>query len=116
MPFAEPRALFLLLLVPVLGFFFVLVRMRRSRLLKRFGEETLVARLVEAPGTLRWTLRMILLLLGTTFLALALARPQWGKKVEEVRRRGVDVIIAMDVSNSMLAGDVKPSRLPRVPR
>jgi Ca-activated chloride channel homolog len=113
MPFAEPRALFLLLLVPVLAFFFVLVRVRRTRLLRRFGEEALVARLVQAPGTVRWTLRMILLLLGTTFLALALARPQWGKKVEEVRRRGVDVIIAMDVSNSMLAEDVKPSRLAR---
>jgi Ca-activated chloride channel family protein len=53
------------------------------------------------------------MLLAGTFLVLALARPQWGAKVEEVRRKGVDVIIAMDVSASMLAEDVKPSRLAR---
>jgi Ca-activated chloride channel family protein len=97
----------------LLGLFFALVRLRRGRLLKRFGEEALVSRLLQTPGTGRWTIRVTLLLLGTAFLAVALARPQWGKKIEEVRRRGVDVIIGMDVSNSMLAEDVKPSRLAR---
>ncbi|PYQ15009.1 MAG: hypothetical protein DMH00_00365 [Acidobacteria bacterium] len=113
MPFAEPRALLLLLLIPFLGILLTLVRIRRRRLLQRFGQEELVTRLVEAPGGGRWLVRVALLLLGTAFLSLALARPQWGPKVEEVRRQGVDVVIAMDVSNSMLAEDVKPSRLAR---
>jgi len=112
-PFAEPRALLLLLLIPFLGILLTLVRIRRRRLLQRFGQEELVTRLVEAPGGGRWLVRVALLLLGTAFLSLALARPQWGPKVEEVRRQGVDVVIAMDVSNSMLAEDVKPSRLAR---
>ena len=113
MPFGEPRALLLLLLVPLLGVLLGLVRLRRKRLLRRLGQEELVARLIEGPGAARWVIRVAFILLAATFLVLALARPQWGAKVEEVRRKGVDVIIAMDVSASMLAEDVKPSRLAR---
>ncbi|MCI0566644.1 MAG: VWA domain-containing protein, partial [Acidobacteria bacterium] len=113
MPFGEPRALMLLLLIPLLGVLLGVVRLRRKRLLRRLGQEELVARLLETPGAPRWVIRVALILLAGTFLALALARPQWGAKVEEVRRKGVDVIIAMDVSSSMLAEDVKPSRLAR---
>ena len=113
MPFAEPRALLLLLLVPLLGIGLGLLRLRRRQLLRRLGREDLITMLVTAPGPVRWAVRLALLLLGVTFLALALARPQWGRKLEEVRRRGVDVMIALDVSNSMLAEDVKPSRLAR---
>ena len=113
MPFGEPRALLLLLLVPLLGVLLGLVRLRRKRLLRRLGQEELVARLIEGPGAARWVIRVAFILLAATFLVLALARPQWGAKVEEVRRKGVDVIIAMDVSSSMLAEDVKPSRLAR---
>ncbi len=113
MPCGEPRALLLLLLVPLLGVLLGLVRLRRKRLLRRLGQEELVARLIEGPGAVRWVIRVAFILLAGTFLVLALARPQWGAKVEEVRRKGVDVIIAMDVSASMLAEDVKPSRLAR---
>ena len=111
--FGEPRALLLLLLVPVAGVFLALVRLRRRKLLARFGREDLVARLVEAPGAGRWALRFTLILLAATFLVLTLARPRWGQKVEEVRRQGVDVLVAIDVSASMLSEDVKPSRLAR---
>ena len=111
--FGEPRALLLLLLVPLLAAFLVMVRVRRRRLLARFGREDLVARLVRAPGAGRWALRVSLILLAATFLVLTLARPRWGQKVEEVRRQGVDVMVAIDVSASMLSEDVKPSRLAR---
>jgi Ca-activated chloride channel family protein len=113
LPFAEPHALLLLALVPLLGVMLAVVRMRRNRLLRRFGNEDLITPLLATPGRGRWLIRCALLLVSCTFLALALARPQWGAKLEEVQRKGVDVIIAMDVSNSMLAEDVKPSRLVR---
>ena len=113
MPFGEPRALYLLLLVPLLGVLLAAVRLRRNRLLRRFGREDLIAGLIATPGRGRWLTRSALLLVSCTFLILALARPQWGEKLEEVQRKGVDIIIAMDVSNSMLAEDVKPSRLVR---
>jgi Ca-activated chloride channel family protein len=113
LPFGEPRALFLFLLIPLLGLFLVLVRRRRRKLLARFGREDLVARLVKAPGPLRWAIRVFLILFAAAFLILSLARPRWGRKVEEIRRKGVDVMVALDVSASMLAEDVKPSRLVR---
>jgi Ca-activated chloride channel family protein len=113
MPFGEPRALLLLLFVPLLGALMGLVRIRRRRLLRRIGQADLVERLVETPGGGRWALRVGLVLTAATFLALALARPQWGDKLEEVHRNGLDVMIAMDVSASMLAEDVKPNRLAR---
>lgn len=111
--FGEPRALLLLLLLPLLAVFLVLVRVRRRKLLARIGREDLVARLVKAPGAGRWALSVTLILVAAAFLALTLARPRWGRKVEEVRRQGVDVMVAVDVSASMLAEDVKPSRLAR---
>ena len=111
--FGEPHALLLLLLLPLLAVFLVLVRVRRRKLLARFGREDLVARLVKAPGAGRWALSVALILVAASFLVLTLARPRWGRKVEEVRRQGVDVMVAVDVSASMLAEDVKPSRLAR---
>jgi len=111
--FAQPRVLLLLLLLPPLALLLGLVRVRRRRLLARFGREDLVARLVAAPGAGRWALRVALILLAAAFLILTLARPRWGRKVEEVHRQGVDVIVAIDVSASMLAEAVQPSRLAR---
>jgi Ca-activated chloride channel family protein len=111
--FGEPRALLLLLLLPPLALLLVLVRARRRRLLSRFGREDLVARLMKAPGAGRWALRVALILTAGGFLILTLARPRWGEKLEEVHRQGVDVMVALDVSASMLAEDVKPSRLIR---
>ncbi|HMC83149.1 MAG TPA: VWA domain-containing protein [Candidatus Polarisedimenticolia bacterium] len=113
MPFGEPRALLLLLLVPILALFFALMKARRRRLLARFGGEEMMKRLTTAPGTGRWVLRVFLVLVGLTFLVLALARPRWGRRMEEVKRRGVDVLVAVDVSASMLSEDVRPSRLAR---
>src|SRR2546428_10259141 len=113
MPFGEPRALLLLLLVPILALFFALMKARRRRLLARFGGEEMMKRLTTAPGTGRWVLRVFLVLVGLAFLVLALARPRWGRRMEEVKRRGVDVLVAVDVSASMLSEDVRPSRLAR---
>jgi Ca-activated chloride channel family protein len=111
MQFAAPSALYLLLLVPALGLFFLWSGRRRKRRAARFGDLPLVERLAASASPLGDRLKSGLRLGAVFFLALALARPQWGQKTEEVARRGVDVFIALDTSLSMDATDVAPSRL-----
>ena len=109
MKFFEPQGLLLLFLVPVVGIFWRLAIRRRKKLVEKFIE----AELIEKVGFIhpRRTLKVFLMLLGIVFLALALADPRWGEGMREVKRRGVDIVVALDTSNSMLATDVYPTRL-----
>jgi len=111
MRFAAPGYLWLLLGLPLLPALFVVWRRRRQRLLRIFGDLPLLRRLSTGTGLERQIVRLILLSFAALFLILALARPQWGSVVEQVARRGVDVIVAVDTSPSMLAEDVKPNRM-----
>jgi Ca-activated chloride channel family protein len=111
MRFAAPGCLWLLAGLPILAVLFVLAFRRRRRALGRFGDLRLVDRLVQAGGTERRVIRATLVLIAAFFLILALARPQWGARMEAISRRGVDVVLAVDTSLSMLAEDVKPNRL-----
>lgn len=109
----NPEYLWLLAAVPVLlGLFFWYWRQRRAAL-DRFADRELLDHL--APGVNRrlpWT-KFTLLLLAVPLLAIAMANPQWAADRQEIKRRGIDVIIGLDVSNSMLAQDVQPSRMER---
>jgi len=111
MRFGSAEYLHLLWLVPFLAGFFVLVQRRRRARLGHFAGVVLQGRLVRAAGGERMVIRHLLFLLAVALLIVAAARPMWGARVNEVARRGVDVIIAMDTSLSMDAEDVKPSRL-----
>jgi Ca-activated chloride channel family protein len=111
MRFAAPEYLWLLFGLPVLAGLFVLSFRRRRRALEALGELRLVRRLTTSASTERRIIKAVLVGVAVLFLVLALARPQWGAKLETVTRRGVDVIIAVDTSTSMLAEDVKPSRM-----
>ncbi|HEV8701881.1 MAG TPA: VWA domain-containing protein [Candidatus Polarisedimenticolia bacterium] len=111
MRFAAPEYLWLLFGLPVLALAFVLSFRRRRRALEALGELRLVRRLTASASTERRIIKAVLVGGAVLFLVLALARPQWGAKLETVTRRGVDVIIAVDTSTSMLAEDVKPSRM-----
>lgn len=105
-------ALFLLLLLPVLiGAILVGWRLRQ-RALQRFGQGTGPEMIRGKSSGLRAT-KAVLLLLGLTLCVVALARPQYGSRTRMLRKRGVDVVIALDFSKSMLAQDVKPSRIER---
>lgn len=105
--------LWLLALVPLLGIvLLVAVRMRRSAAL-RFGTEVQLARLVVGRSSGLRASRAVVLLLGIAALVLALARPQYGSRTRMLRKRGVDVVVALDFSKSMLARDVRPSRIDR---
>ena len=109
----SPEYLWLLLLIPLLLALFVWYWGRRRAALKRFADTELIDHL--APGMNRrlpWT-KFALLLLAIPLLSFALTNPQWAAERQEVKRRGIDVVIGLDVSNSMLAEDVQPSRMER---
>src|SRR5207245_1851043 len=109
--FAAPEYLWLLLGIPVLIGLFVVSFHRRRRALEMFGDLRLVRRLSTSASLERRVIKASLVVTATLFLILALARPQWGAGLETVARRGVDVIVAVDTSTSMLAEDAKPNRL-----
>ncbi len=111
MRFAAPGYLWLLLGLPLLAGLFVLAFRRRRRALEIFGDLRLVRRLTATSCTERRVVKAGLIVAAAGFLILALARPQWGARLETVTRKGVDVIVAVDTSLSMLAEDVKPNRL-----
>lgn len=111
--FAQAQYLFLLLLVPVLLVLYGVVRYRRVRNIRKFGDEKLVKDLMPSySGAKGWT-RIILFSLAFLFFSIGLARPQIGAKLKEHKSKGAEVMIALDVSNSMLAKDYSPNRLER---
>ena len=111
MRFAAAGYLWLLAGLPVLGGLLALSFHRRRRSLEEVGDLGLVRRLTTSASLEKRIIKASLFMLSVLFLTLALARPQWGSRLETVSRRGVDVIIAVDTSRSMLAEDVKPNRL-----
>lgn len=111
--FANPAFLYLLLLLPVIVLLYILNEIRRKNALKRLGDTSLVNGLVPERSRIRPALKFILELCAITFGIIVLARPQFGSKIADVKKQGVEVIIALDVSNSMLAEDIQPDRLTR---
>jgi len=108
-----PAALWCLALVPLALLFFVWASRRRQEALERFAEARLLPTLAPDRDLRRDKWRAAILITILTLLLVALAGPRWGFHWEEVHREGVDVIIALDTSRSMLAEDVKPNRLER---
>ncbi len=109
--FANSEYFYLLWLLPVLVLFFIYVFRTKKEALKRFGNLQLMQKLVQNTSRKKQVYKVVLLIVVVFFILLSLARPQIGTKLEEVSREGVDIIVAMDVSTSMLAQDVAPSRL-----
>lgn len=114
MSFGFPAILWsLLVLVPALVAFFWWSWRTRQRLMTRFIESRLLPNLTSGISPGRRKLRLALLLLAIVCLVLALARPQWGFSWEDVKQQGVDIVVAIDCSKSMLAQDIAPNRLTR---
>ncbi len=111
MRFAAPACLWLLVLVPLAAGLLAWSALRRRRALARFAEEPLVRRLVAGATPGRRLARAALIVGGVFWLVLALARPQFGVRLSMVPQRGLDAVIVLDVSRSMLAEDVRPNRL-----
>jgi Ca-activated chloride channel family protein len=111
--FAHPDFLYLLLLLPVLVLLFIINEIRKKNALKRLGDANLINGLIPEMSGIRPVIKFILQLTAVLSVIIMLARPQFGSKIEDVKKQGVEVIIALDVSNSMLAEDIQPDRLTR---
>jgi Ca-activated chloride channel family protein len=109
--FAHPEYLYGLLLVPALVAFLWLSARLRRRSLARFGTPRMLGRLTEGASPVKRLWQATLASLALVFLVVAIANPQIGTRMEEVKQEGIDLFIALDVSLSMRAEDIKPSRL-----
>ena len=111
--FARAHFLLLLLLVPLILLGYAVLRGARRRRIRRFGDETLVAALMPSWSSAKGWWRTVLFCLGFACFAIGLARPLLGAKLVERETKGAEIMICLDVSNSMLAQDYSPNRLER---
>ncbi|GHV47298.1 hypothetical protein FACS1894181_00470 [Bacteroidia bacterium] len=109
--FANPDYLYLLLVVPALALFYVLATVRKKKALKKFGNPELLAALMPDVSYKRQHWKFWLLLGAVAVVVFVIAGPQFGSKLETVKRQGVEIMVCLDVSNSMLAEDLSPNRL-----
>lgn len=114
MNFAHPNILWLLLVLPaVLVVFFWWAWRERQRAMTQFIQARLLPGLISGVSPARQKFRFACIIVAVTFLIVALARPQWGFSWEETKVRGLDIVVAIDTSKSMLAEDITPNRLAR---
>ena len=109
--FANPNALYLyIVLVFVIGVYFVSKRLRKKAL-ERYGSQSLLDAMMPEVSATRPEVKFWVTFVALCFMVMLIARPQFGSKMETITRQGVETVIALDISNSMLAEDVAPSRL-----
>lgn len=111
--FAQSELLWLLALIPVLVILFLSMLWWRKKALKRWSDSELLQVLIPAKSSVKPVIKFSLLMAAAACVILAMARPQIGTKMEEVKRKGSDIMICLDVSNSMNAEDIRPTRLER---
>ncbi len=113
MIFANPKFLILLLLVPLIPVAYAVKRRLRLSRIRRFGDEELVKELMPSRSGAKGWVRIVLFSLAFAFFVLGLSRPQIGAKLSQRQTKGSEIMICLDVSNSMLAQDYSPDRLSR---
>lgn len=114
--FANPHMLWLLVIVILLTVLFVAARMTSHKALKRFGNIALLKPLMPGVSEAKLRVKFVILMLAITSMIIAAARPQFGSKIETVKKQGIEVMCCLDISNSMLAEDISPNRLERAKR
>lgn len=114
--FANPQLLWLLIVVVVWVVLFFLSRASSHKALRRFGDLKLLRPLMPGVSESKLRLKFLLQSIALVCLILAAARPQFGSKLETVKKEGIEVMVCLDISNSMLAEDIQPSRLERSKR
>ena len=113
MRFEHPEYLYGLLVIPLLVIIYILFRLAQKKRFERFAQIGMRDQLVPSYSTRRANFKFVIFLLMVSSIILALANLQSGSKMEEVKREGIDLYLAIDVSNSMNAEDIVPSRLER---
>jgi len=108
-----PQYLYLLLVIPVFIIGIIFYMIRKKTRLNKFIDKNIIPRLTDSVSQHLQVLKSVLFVLGLAFLIIGLARPKWGEKLKVYKGKGIDVVIALDASRSMLAQDIKPDRLSR---
>jgi Ca-activated chloride channel homolog len=109
--FENIEFLYALLLIPVFIILYLMMNYWKRKAIARFGDANLMAKLMPQTSGSRPFIKFLIMLFAFASLVIAMTNPQVGSKIEKAQRKGIDLIIALDVSNSMLAQDIKPSRL-----
>lgn len=109
--FAHPGLLYLLIVIPLLIVFFVVMARKKKKAIAEFGNPELLMPLMPLLSFRRGAWKFVMLMLALIFVIVGVAGPQFGSKLQQVKKKGVELMIALDVSNSMMAQDIKPSRL-----
>lgn len=102
---------YLLFIIPILVVVFMALQIWKKRTQKKFGDLSLLKRVTPDKSMFKASFKLLLFLLGLSFMIIALVNPKIGTKLETVKREGVDIVFALDVSKSMLAEDIAPNRL-----
>ena len=109
--FENIEFLYTLLLIPVFIILYLMMNYWKRKAIARFGDANLMAKLMPKRSGSRPFIKFLIMLFAFTSLVIAMTNPQVGSKIEKAQRKGIDLIIALDVSNSMMAQDIKPNRL-----
>ncbi len=109
--FEDEKALIGLAVIPLLLILYIIAIRYQKRQLLKWGDQVLLNRLMPDFSSSRTFIKFVIWVLALGIMTLALARPQFGTKLSEVKRKGIEMIIALDVSNSMMAEDIQPNRL-----
>ncbi|TSA39270.1 MAG: VWA domain-containing protein [Porphyromonadaceae bacterium] len=109
--FEDEKVLIGLAIIPLLLVLYLITRRYQKRQLLKWGDQLLLNRLMPDFSSTRTFVKLVIWILAFGIMVLALARPQFGTKLSEVKRKGIEMIIALDVSNSMMAEDIQPNRL-----
>jgi Ca-activated chloride channel family protein len=107
----EPTYFYFFILIPVLILLFLLAFWWKKKTQKKFTDTVLLEKLAPNASTFKSVLKLVFLLIGISFLVISLVNPKMGTKLKTVKREGVDIVFALDVSKSMLAEDIAPNRL-----
>lgn len=109
--FHNPQVAWGLLLVPVISIIYIMVIRLKNKSIAKYSDQKLIPYVIPGISTTRAVLKFLFLRFGLAFLIIAIIDPKVGTKMQEVETHGIDIMICLDVSNSMLAEDIQPSRL-----
>ena len=109
--FAHPELLYLLLVIPLLIVFYIVMRSRKKKAIAEFGNPELLAPLMPLLSFKRGAWKFTMILLALLFVIVGVAGPQFGSKLQQVKKKGVELMLVLDVSNYIMDQYIKPSRL-----